>query len=46
MTCCTIVAMVSASEGASCTMVAESNNQSSCQQVIAMLPAQVASFCQ
>jgi hypothetical protein len=45
MTCCGFVAMVSATEAADCTSVAQSGNETSCQQVISML-GQLATYCQ
>jgi hypothetical protein len=45
MTCCTLLASISPSQAASCMSIAQSNNQTSCQQVIATLPATLSMFC-
>ncbi|MGO9835964.1 MAG: hypothetical protein ACLP1X_17310 [Polyangiaceae bacterium] len=46
MTCCSLIASVDPTEAASCTTIAENNDQSSCQAVLAMLPSELVSACQ
>ena len=45
MRCCTLAASISAMLGASCTSVAQSGNEASCQSAIASLPATLSPYC-
>jgi hypothetical protein len=46
MTCCSALAAFDPSEATSCTTVAQSNDQASCQAILAMLPSTLATYCQ
>jgi hypothetical protein len=46
MTCCTLLAMFDPTDATMCTTVAQGNNQASCQSLLAMLPSELATYCQ